>query len=99
MPSSATSSRASAAAALPASRLWMRSTHACSSSSEKALSRLVIGTVWTTGAKTVVWGRPPTVWVGESGVMSSGNSSSRARRRRPSSSYSASVIVGSSSSW
>ena len=53
----------------------------------------------STGANTVGRGAPPTCWVGESGVMSSGNSSSSARSSRTSSSNSASLMVGSSSSW
>jgi hypothetical protein len=77
----------------------MRSTHARSSASSNALSRLIIGTVWTTGANTLVWGAPPTCWRGESGVMSSGNSSSSARSSRTSASKSPSLIVGASSSW
>ena len=58
-----------------------------------------MGTACSTGANTVDWGAPPTCCVGESGVMSSGNSSSSALSSRNSSSNSASLMVGASSVW
>ncbi len=51
--------------------LASRSAHAWSSSPLKALSRLIMGTRWTTGAKRVD-GAAPTVAVGESGTARSG---------------------------
>ena len=70
-----------------------RPPHATSSASSKALSRLCIGTRWTTSAN-VADGRPPGRCVGESGVTRSGCCSSRARSSRTSASKSASEIVG-----
>ena len=87
------------AAGAPANRRCRRSTHPRSSSSPNTLSRLIIGTACSTGANTVEMGAPPTFCVGESGVMSSGNSSSSAFSSRNSSSNSASLTTGSSSSW
>ena len=59
------------------SRLASRSAQAWSSSAPKALSRLIIGTWCSTGAKRVE--TPPTATVGESGTTRSAISSSRAR--------------------
>ena len=52
-----------------------------SSSSLNALSRLSIGRRWSTAVNSVETA-PPTFWVGESGVRSSGHSSSSACSRR-----------------
>ena len=60
-----------------------------SSSAEKALSRLIMRSMWSTAAKSVE-NVPPTVWVGESGVRRSGCSASIACSSRISWSYSAS---------
>ena len=58
---------------------------ATSSSNENALSSDIIGTRWVTAAK-VADAAPPTSWVGESGVTTSGNSSSSPRSSRTSAS-------------
>ncbi len=70
-----------------------RAYHDSSSSTEKALSRLSIRRRWSTAVNSVETA-PPTFWVGESGVRSSGNSSSRASRARSRWSKSASESVG-----
>ena len=48
-----------------------RAYHDAISSSVKALSRLSIGRMWSTAVNSVETA-PPTFWVGESGVRSSG---------------------------
>ena len=58
-----------------------RRSKASSSSSEKESCRLSKGTWCTTGAK-VLYTAPPTFWVGESAVTSSGNWASRSSSRR-----------------
>ncbi len=75
-----------------------RSAQACSSAGLKALSRLIMGTRWATGAKSVE-GAAPTVEVGESATSRSGWSASIDLNWRTSASYSPSVISGSSSRW
>ena len=61
--------------------LARRSLHARSSSGLKALSRLIMGTWWATGANSAD-GAAPTRAVGESGTTRSGCSASRARSSR-----------------
>ncbi len=78
--------------------LASRSAQAWSSSGLKALSRLIIGTRWTTGANRVE-GAAPTVEVGDSGTTRSGCSASMARSSRTRASYSASAISGASRRW
>jgi hypothetical protein len=81
-----------------ATRRVRRAPHAASSSSEKAFSSDIIGTVWVTGANRAETG-PPTRCVGESATARSGCSASSERRRRTRASYSASETSGSSSWW
>ena len=75
-----------------------RSPHARTSSSLKALSRLIIGARWRTS-----WNRPdgaaPTEFVGESGVAKAGYSDSSRRSSSTKRSYSASGISGASRVW
>ena len=85
------------AAASPTPRTT-RAAHASSSSNENALSSESMGARCSTGANRSA-GALPTRCVGESGVISSGNSSSSACSSRISSSYSASETSGSSSTW
>jgi hypothetical protein len=73
----------------------IRVTHARSSSSERALASDSIGISWRTFGSDET-GSPPTRWVGESGVTSSGLAASSARSSSSSASYSSSPIVGSS---
>ncbi len=79
-------------------RFSTRAAHASSSSNENALSSESIGARCETGANRSA-GTPPTRWVGESGVMSSGKASSSAPSSRTSSSYSTSETSGSSRTW
>ena len=74
----------------------MRSIHARSSSSLRALASESIGWRWVTlvSAET---GSPPMRCVGESGVSSSGCAASMARSSSRSLSYWSSVMLGSSS--
>ena len=83
---------------MPSRARWLRirSIHARSSSSLRALASDSIGWRWVTlvSAET---GSPPIRWVGESGVSSSGCSASIARSSSSSASYWSSVMTGSSS--
>jgi hypothetical protein len=74
----------------------MRSIHARSSSSERALASESIGCRCVTFS-SLPTGSPPTRWVGESGVTSSGCSASIARSSSSRASYASSPIAGSSS--
>ena len=74
----------------------MRSIHARSSSSLRALASESIGWRWVTLVSDET-GSPPMRCVGESGVSSSGCSASIARSSSSSSSYWSSVMTGSSS--
>jgi hypothetical protein len=78
-----------------ASRFVIRWTHARSSSSSRAFASDSIGWRCSTGSN-LESGRPPTRWVGESGVSKSGCSASIARSSPISASYSSSPISGSS---
>jgi hypothetical protein len=73
-----------------------RCSHDTSSSKEKALSRLIIRSRWSTAVNSVDTA-PPTFCVGESGVRSSACASSSSSSRRIAVSNSASDIVGASS--
>ena len=75
-----------------------RSPQARTSSSLKALSRLIIGARWRTSRKRPD-GAAPTEFVGESGVAKTGYSDSRRRSSRTRRSYSASGISGASRVW
>ena len=83
-------------AGAPARPRSTRAPQARSSASPKALSRLIIGTRWRTGAN-VAETAPDTRWVGESGVTRAGYCSSKPCSSRTSASNSASLISGSSS--
>ena len=83
-------------ACLPASRAT-RSHHAVTSSIENALSRLIIRSRCRSDAKPVRPPALPTVWVGDSGSINSGNCASISRASRSKASYSPSEIVGASS--
>jgi hypothetical protein len=74
----------------------MRLTKSSTSCSLNAFASDSIGMAWRTDANSRD-GAPPTRWVGESTVTSSGCSASSRSSSRMSLSYSASVIVGSSS--
>jgi hypothetical protein len=74
----------------------MRAIHARSSSSERALASDSIRCRWGTFS-SLPTGSPPTRWVGESGVTSSGWAASIARSSSSSVSYASSPISGSSS--
>ena len=74
----------------------MRSTQPRSSCSERALASESIGCRCATFSSRPT-GVPPTRWVGESGVTSSGCSASIARSSSSSVSYSPSPMTGSSS--
>ncbi len=78
--------------------LASRSAHAWSSSGVNALSRLIIGTRWVTGAKRTD-GAAPTVVLGEPGTTRSGWSASMDASSRTSASKSASEITGESNRW
>ena len=75
-----------------------RAAQPSSSSAENALSRLSSRSRCCTGVKSVEIA-PPTFWVGDSGVRSSGYCSSSSRSSRISRSYSASETSGESSTW
>ena len=70
-----------------------RTSNSRTSSSLYVFSRLNIGSLWVTDGNSER-GAPPTRWVGESGVMSSGCAASRSLSSRSSASNSWSVISG-----